>query len=48
MSGSYLVFVELPDLTTSGMFFLAVMVSFTMICAMASANSWAAYDRAGR
>jgi diguanylate cyclase (GGDEF)-like protein len=27
------------------MFFLAVMASFTMICAMASANSWASYDR---
>ena len=45
MSVSYLVFVELPHPTTSGMFFLAVMLSFTMICAMNSANSWAAYDR---
>ena len=45
MSGSYLVFVELPDPSMSGMFFLAVMLSFTMICAMNSANSWAAYDR---
>jgi diguanylate cyclase (GGDEF)-like protein len=45
MSGSYLVFVELPTPSTSGMFFLAVMLSFTMICAMNSANSWAAYDR---
>ena len=45
MSASYLVFVELPSPSTSGMFFLAVMLCFTMICAMNSANSWAAYDR---
>jgi diguanylate cyclase (GGDEF)-like protein len=45
MTGSYLIFVELPGLTMSGLFFLAVMMAFTMICAMSSANSWAAYDR---
>ena len=45
MTAAYLLFVELPGLTTSGLFFLAVMVAFTMVCAMASANSWAAYDR---
>jgi diguanylate cyclase (GGDEF)-like protein len=45
MTVAYLFFVELPGLTTSGMFFLAIMASFTMVCAMASANSWAAYDR---
>jgi len=45
MTVAYLVFVELPGVSTSGLFFIAVMVSFTMICAMASANSWAAYDR---
>ncbi len=45
MTVSYLFFVELPGMTTSGMFFLAVMVAFTMICTMASANSWAAYER---
>jgi diguanylate cyclase (GGDEF)-like protein len=45
MSVSYLFFLELPDLTTSGAFFIAVMVSFTMICAMSTSNSWAAYDR---
>ena len=45
MTVSYLLFVELPGLTTSGLFFLAVMALFTMICAMASANSWAAYDQ---
>jgi len=45
MTLSYLFFVELPGMTTSGLFFLAVMAAFTMICAMASANAWAAYDR---
>ena len=45
MTGGYLVFVELPDVSTSGLFFISVMASITIICAMASANSWAAYDR---
>jgi len=45
MTVGYLLFVELPGLTTSGLFFLAVMVAFTMICAMSSANSWAVHDR---
>ena len=46
MTVSYFFFVELPTgMTTSGLFFLSVMVAFTMICAMASANSWAAHDR---
>lgn len=45
MTGSYFVFVELPGLTTSGGFFLTVMAALTLICAMASSNSWAAYDR---
>jgi diguanylate cyclase (GGDEF)-like protein len=45
MTGSYFFFVELPGLSVSGLFFIAVMGAFTMICAMASANSWAAYDR---
>jgi diguanylate cyclase (GGDEF)-like protein len=45
MTAAYTFFVELPGLTTSGLFFLAIMGAFTMVCAMASANSWAAYDR---
>jgi diguanylate cyclase (GGDEF)-like protein len=45
MTLSYLLFVELPGMTTSGLFFLTVLAAFTMVCAMASANSWAAYDR---
>jgi diguanylate cyclase (GGDEF)-like protein len=45
MSAGYLVFVALPDPSMSGMFFLTVMLAFTMICAMSTAASWAAYDR---
>jgi diguanylate cyclase (GGDEF)-like protein len=45
MCVGYFLVVLLPGLTTSGVFFLAVMLAFTMICAMASANSWAASDR---
>jgi diguanylate cyclase (GGDEF)-like protein len=45
MTLSYLLVIELPEPSTSGLFFLAVMVAFTMICAMSTANSWAAYDR---
>ena len=45
MTAAYLYFVELPGLTTSGLFFLVILGAFTMVCAMASSNSWAAYDR---
>ncbi|WP_448613747.1 diguanylate cyclase domain-containing protein [Modestobacter sp. URMC 112] len=45
MTLSHLVVVELPDVSTSGLFFMVVMGSFTLICAMASANSWAVHDR---
>jgi diguanylate cyclase (GGDEF)-like protein len=45
MTAGYFFFVELPAASVSGLFFLTVMAAFTMICAMASANSWAAYDR---
>lgn len=45
MTVGYFLFVELSDPSLSGMFFISVMAAFTMICAMASANSWAAYDR---
>jgi diguanylate cyclase (GGDEF)-like protein len=45
MTGSYFVFVELPDVSTSGSFYLTVLASITLICALSSANSWAAYDR---
>ena len=45
MTGSYLLLVALPHLTLAALFYAVVMASFTTICAMASANSWAAYDR---
>jgi diguanylate cyclase (GGDEF)-like protein len=45
MTLGYLFFVELPGMTTSGLFFLAIMGAFTMVCALASSNAWAAYDR---
>lgn len=45
MTLSYLFVVELPVITTSGLFFIVIMGSFTLICAMASANTWATYDR---
>ena len=45
MTAGYFLFVELPGVTVSGMFFIAIMAAFTMICALASANSWASYDR---
>jgi diguanylate cyclase (GGDEF)-like protein len=45
MTGSYFLFVELPDVSTSGAFYLTVLASITLICAMSSANSWAAHDR---
>jgi diguanylate cyclase (GGDEF)-like protein len=45
MTVCYLLVVELPGVTTEGMFFMVIMGSFTLICAMASANSWANYDR---
>ena len=45
MTISYLVVVELPEVTTPGLFFMVIMGSFTLICAMASANSWAMHDR---
>ena len=45
MAGSYFLFVELPGVTTSGLFFLTVLMALTMICAMASANAWATHDR---
>jgi diguanylate cyclase (GGDEF)-like protein len=45
MTVAYFVFIELPHITTSGLFFLTVMIAFTLICAMASANAWEAHDR---
>jgi diguanylate cyclase (GGDEF)-like protein len=45
MTGTYLLFVAMPDVTSSALFISVTMAAYTMICAMASANSWAAYDK---
>jgi diguanylate cyclase (GGDEF)-like protein len=45
MTGCYLVVEALPHVSSSAWFIAVVMGTFTMICAMATANSWAAYDR---
>jgi len=45
MTGCYLVVEALPHVSSSAWFIAVVMATYTMICAMASANSWAAYDR---
>jgi diguanylate cyclase (GGDEF)-like protein len=45
MTIMYLLFLELPGIDATGGFFVTVMGVFTLICAMASANSWASYDQ---
>jgi diguanylate cyclase (GGDEF)-like protein len=45
MTGCYLVVEALPHVSSSAWFVSVVMAAYTMICALASANSWAAYDR---
>jgi diguanylate cyclase (GGDEF)-like protein len=46
MTVSYvLLFGPTSGLSTNAAFFVAVMAAFTLICTMASANSWAAHDR---
>jgi diguanylate cyclase (GGDEF)-like protein len=45
MTASYLVVDALPHVTIEAWFIAMVMAAYTMICAVASANSWAAYDR---
>jgi diguanylate cyclase (GGDEF)-like protein len=45
MTNAYLWLVAWPHLTHSALFFAVVMASFTLICALVSANSWATYDR---
>ncbi|WP_346622770.1 GGDEF domain-containing protein [Blastococcus montanus] len=41
----HLLLVDLPGLSAGGLFFAAITGVFTVVCAMSSANSWAAYDR---
>jgi diguanylate cyclase (GGDEF)-like protein len=45
MMGGYVALFGMSGLTTSAAFFVAVMGAFTLICTMASANSWAAHER---
>ena len=45
MTGCYLFVVALPAITSSALFFAAVMALYTMICVLTSANSWTARDR---
>jgi diguanylate cyclase (GGDEF)-like protein len=45
MTGGFVFGVAWPQVTSSALFFAVVMASFTLICALVSANSWAAYDR---
>jgi diguanylate cyclase (GGDEF)-like protein len=45
MTGGYALLFAPSGLSTNAAFFLTVMGAFTLICTMASANSWAAYDR---
>ena len=45
MAGTYVFVVAPPHITLSVLYIAVIMGAFTMVCAMASANSWAAYDR---
>ena len=45
MTGGYVLLFGTSGLTSSAAFFIAVLIAFTLICTMASANSWAAHER---
>jgi diguanylate cyclase (GGDEF)-like protein len=45
MTAGYVLLSGLSGMTTSAAFFIALMGAFTLICTMASANSWAAHER---
>jgi diguanylate cyclase (GGDEF)-like protein len=45
MAGTYVLVVASPHVTLPVLFIAVVMGAFTMVCALASANSWAAHDR---
>ncbi|MCU1615095.1 MAG: diguanylate cyclase, partial [Frankiales bacterium] len=45
MTGCYLAVEATPSLSSAAVFVSVIMAAYTLICAMASANSWAAYDR---
>jgi hypothetical protein len=44
MTGDHVV-VVLPDVSSSALFTAVIMAAYTMLCTMASANSWAVQDR---
>ena len=45
MTAAYLLVISLPDLTLSAGLVAVIMATYTLLCAMSSANSWAAHDR---
>lgn len=45
MTVSYVLAFGLSGLTSSAAFFIVLLVAFTLICTMASANAWAAHER---
>ena len=45
MTGCYLLVEAWPHVSSSALFIAVIMAAYTMICAMASANSWAAHDK---
>ncbi|MGY1603517.1 diguanylate cyclase domain-containing protein [Geodermatophilus sp. SYSU D00815] len=45
MTGAYVLLVAPPHVTLSVLFIAVVMGAFTTVCAMASANSWAAHEQ---
>jgi diguanylate cyclase (GGDEF)-like protein len=45
MTGCYLLVETWPHVSSSAVFIAVIMAAYTMICAMASANSWAAHDK---
>jgi diguanylate cyclase (GGDEF)-like protein len=45
MTGIYVLVIAPPHVTLFVLFIAVIMGAFTMVCAMASANSWAAHDR---
>jgi diguanylate cyclase (GGDEF)-like protein len=45
VSATYGLVIALPDGSLGGLFTVVIMIAFTAVCALASANSWAAHDR---
>jgi diguanylate cyclase (GGDEF)-like protein len=45
MTGCYVFLVALPEITSSVLFFAALMALYTMICVLTSSNAWSAQDR---